>query len=367
MSLMDDLMADRPPVWEQENGIWVYRASALGSCIGALVRARLGVTGELPPDWLQERYDLGHAAEPETLRWIQTQGWKVWDEWDLENKALEHGPVVEGQLEVDIPVGTTAIIRAHLDGMGNRHLTPEGEISGTFTLEAKRLSGNTAQGYLDKMEAGTVAGCEFYAHQASVIHHATGGLPMVWAVAIADPESLEVVDHKLIILTKAAIPLGKLKAKVMKVERMAASRDLPPCDMKQWPCPYYPEHDEESKDSIWFDKKGDAVEVTDQHIKEFDELASAYNHAKTREAAAKKNKEAAGKAMAKLWDKMKLEPKGVAESGEWIVEDVRYDKKGNMQYDKLKTDWDLTDADLDKYRKKGSEVRYPKVTKKEDD
>ena len=59
---------DRPSVQYEESdgsddGIWTIRASAFGGCMRSMVATGRGIDPMPPPDWMQEKYDQGHAAE----------------------------------------------------------------------------------------------------------------------------------------------------------------------------------------------------------------------------------------------------------------------------------------------------------------
>ena len=57
-----DAAYDRAIAYEEDGeagGLVVYRASSLGGCVGALTRARLGVTASPPPALMLERFQEG--------------------------------------------------------------------------------------------------------------------------------------------------------------------------------------------------------------------------------------------------------------------------------------------------------------------
>ena len=56
---------DRPSVqYDDGADAWWIRASALGGCIRSLVATGRGVEPQPVPDWMQEKYNEGHDAEP---------------------------------------------------------------------------------------------------------------------------------------------------------------------------------------------------------------------------------------------------------------------------------------------------------------
>jgi hypothetical protein len=56
---------DRPSVqYDDGADAWWIRASALGGCIRSLVATGRGVEPQPVPEWMQEKYNEGHDAEP---------------------------------------------------------------------------------------------------------------------------------------------------------------------------------------------------------------------------------------------------------------------------------------------------------------
>src|SRR5918992_1081323 len=96
---------DRPSVYVEGDRV-VYRASAVGGCLRALVACRLGYT-PLPFDEGSElRMNEGVLHEPAILAALEKDGW-----------------IVAGQQrEVELTVGGTIVIRGHIDGAAGKGL-----------------------------------------------------------------------------------------------------------------------------------------------------------------------------------------------------------------------------------------------------
>ena len=99
---------DRPDVYP-EGRYWVYRASAIGGCIRALLAARLGFNPVLPPtqeaaDILEEALEYGRAQEEVILDELRADGWTIEAQ----------------QTELEIRFGNV-IIRGHLDAVASKN------------------------------------------------------------------------------------------------------------------------------------------------------------------------------------------------------------------------------------------------------
>lgn len=112
---------DRPPVYVEESGLVVYRASALDLCPADLLAYR---TGQEPAPFTAEqleRMSEGVLHEPEIVAWVGTKGY-----------ATSH--TGDHQLEVDWQVVPGVVVRGHPDGLAHRRVDDE-----LFTLECKAL------------------------------------------------------------------------------------------------------------------------------------------------------------------------------------------------------------------------------------
>jgi hypothetical protein len=172
---------DKPLAYEDGDKV-VYRASGLGACVGALVRARLGVTGSPPSDFMQTRFDEGTDWEAEVIaRGLGVDWVQVLDADHL----TPFGTVVDAdygrlQLQTEIAWGNK-IIRCHPDA-----IAIQGSTLRPYVVEAKFLSPDFA---LEKIKAVDKMGArglgETYAWQVAVEMLSTG-LPCLYVIGFKD-------------------------------------------------------------------------------------------------------------------------------------------------------------------------------------
>lgn len=254
---------NRPAVYVRNDGVVVYRASALGKCIKALVAARLGYPPMSPPENFANRFRDGHLHEPQILE-------RLTEEHDIE--------VTGFQEVVELVVREGVIIRGSIDGKG---VHPAHDLS---VIDAKALS----QASFESWCRDQWGSWESYAWQQSAYAYAMRDqspikgrpLPIIMAVKNKNTGALQ-VD----VFPEPPVPLSKIKAKVLMVERIAASGELPDCDKNDYPCPYWFLHDEKEVDLATFD---DVVE--DPMV---DMLATEYAAAQAEEREANKAVKAA--------------------------------------------------------------------------
>ena len=221
-----------------------YRASAVGGCSRALVCAGLGYEGHQPPDWMQEKFDEGHTLEPVVVGWLKegrafnTRGGGTESFHDVGREQEPHDLQV-GVVEQD-GVDYTVVVRAHSDAMGK---------IGGFEVDIEiKCVGDDLWG--DFRSKG-LAGLHHYAWQVSARMHAHG-LPVAFVVArkkgSLSKGDLEIVDVLVEIVTEPPIPMRDFKRRLLKVENAIgdaeADAELPPCDIRQYPCLYWYLHDD---------------------------------------------------------------------------------------------------------------------------
>lgn len=263
---------DQPTVYfDPEIDKWVYRASGLGNCLGHLVRCRLGVTPDPAPEFMQNAFDAGKHHEPAILDWLQRPttipggggGIALLNDYDLSVLQFE---VVDEQVEVDIPVGTTCVVRVHPDGIGKVFAVPLGselELRELVVVEAKALG----KDFIAKFRREGVGAIPNYAWQLSVEMVATG-LPAVYVKAQKGEKGTEdETGHRPIIgfepiqvYREPPYSLGQIKARVLKIEALAEREEIPECDYKMFPCGFWQDHDTEK--GVWL-KKAEGVEIDD--------------------------------------------------------------------------------------------------------
>lgn len=220
-------MADHRPNRYIESGRVIYRASALGSCIKSLVALGLGITPSDHPDWLLTKFQQGIDDEPVVLDMLRPN-WVIMDEqtghyyeWD------------DGQLYVQVNVGTRVVIRGHADGIATCYKAPvydtDWKVRDKRVVEVKCVTEDYGHTIIQKLPP-------MYAWQVSVY----GGfyqLPVMLALGIKD-DTGTVVNVVTEMIDELPYTMGQVKARVMYAEQCIESGELPNCDAKMWPCPF---------------------------------------------------------------------------------------------------------------------------------
>lgn len=226
---------NRPAVyWDEGIEKWVYRASSLGNCLGALVRCRVGLTPAPPPGWLQKKFDEGNIHEAGIIEQVRNQGWKV--EGDGEGE----------QYEWEIEVGQEAVVRLHPDGIATgRKVNHEGHIR---VLEVKAVSESFYQTLEKAMPEfyKWQLSCEMESYREQFVPHFTDpseyhGALYVFGIKDVTGEKIDQVVLKLV--NKPPYSLVDIKMRVLGVERMAREYEetgkFPECEYKQYPCGFW--------------------------------------------------------------------------------------------------------------------------------
>lgn len=228
---------NRPSVYQEDSGLVVYRASALGQCSASLLEYRMGENEPMPhPQWLLDRFESGKRNESVILNLLYDPKWG--HPW----KSMGGG-----QLEVELPVGEGVIVRGHLDDMAirigalsDRINTPVGEVR---VVEAKKFGPS----YWDTWQTKGLAGFPLYEFQLSIYMHATGKKALfVVGQSEADekdPENRAADVVKRIVVKEVDEPpvsLGQIKLKVARIEaQYQQGKRFDECDIRQYPCPWY--------------------------------------------------------------------------------------------------------------------------------
>lgn len=222
-----------------ENGKAVYRASGVYDCLNALLMHRLGYEGAPPPAWMQERYDAGHMHEPHIKERLL---------------GLDYSLHAD-QATVEIPVGSDALIRGHIDWMNTSNRFQVSSIDGVSLpngagwymtnkpdfaciVDAKALS----QGSFEKWIRGSWSAMPYYLWQQAIYMYGFDTDGVVMAVLnkntnklITDFYTREYIENKL--------PLGDIIAKVLKVENLVATKGETAIFEEDctamYPCPFY--------------------------------------------------------------------------------------------------------------------------------
>ena len=284
-------MSDNRPSVYVEGNRTVFRASALGGCLRALVAARLGYE-PLPFDEAAElRMGEGNLHEPVIVQWLEGEGWTVTDQ----------------QKEIELTVGDL-VVRGHIDG--NARLTGP-----TRLLEIKAMGQEPFKRWVtDRFESN-----QRYAWQVSTYMHALG-LPGLFVVKNRNSGAVDVFE-----LDEPPIPLAKIKARVAQVEAIARRGDFPECDTEYtWNCPYRFLHDQH-------DAAGPVVVAGD----EVDALAAAYDRARTQAAQADTVKKLSRDRLAEA-----VRDRGKVRTGQWSVS-CSPQKRTTIDMAKLKAEVDV--------------------------
>jgi len=213
---------------------------------------------------MQAAFDTGKHLEPEILNWLQRPttipggggGVNLLGEYDLD--VLGYHELHDGQVELEIPVGTTAVVRCHPDGIGRVFAVPLGselELRELVVVEAKALG----KAFIDKFRREGIQAIPNYAWQLSVEMVGTG-LPAVYVKAQKGEKGTEDENgHRPIIgfepihvYREPPYSLGKIKARVLQIEALAEREEIPECDYKMFPCGFWQDHNTES--GVWLKK-----------------------------------------------------------------------------------------------------------------
>lgn len=272
----------------------VYRASAVGGCIRALVAARLGYSPLPFDDAAELRMAEGVLHEPAIIEHLERIGWPVTDE----------------QREVEVPIGDQLIIRGHIDGIGHRSATER------RVVEAKAMGDDPFKEWVSRgFEANPR-----YAAQLSVYMSA---LDMPGLMAVKNRNTGEV---HVTMVDELPVPMFHLKARVARVEAIAKSGEFPECDTKAtWGCPYRYLHDEVALPGL--------AAVDDAEV---DALAAAYDRARATVQQAETMKRLARDRLADV-----VRDRGKIRTKTWSVS-CSLQKRTSVDMGKLRAEVDVT-------------------------
>lgn len=228
----------RPDVYVDGDRV-IYRASALGGCLRALVAARLGYDRLPFDDQAELRMAEGNLHEPAIVASLEDGGWTV----------------VDQQREVELVIGDRLVVRGHIDGVGAEAASDPARV-----VEIKAMGEEPFK----KWMASGFASNPRYAWQISTYMAATG-LAGVMVVKNRNSGAI-IVDP----VDEAPIPAAQIKARVARVEAIARTGELPDCDTDlSWGCPFRYLHDDADKAML---------PVEDDEV---DALAAVYDRART--------------------------------------------------------------------------------------
>lgn len=237
---------DRPAVYHDDDGRWVYRASAVGSCIRALVAARQGYAPMPFPDRTLQIMEEGNIHEPHILAAVSQQGYAIASEQD----------------EVEVPVIRGVVIRGHIDGIASTGGVDR-------VVDAKAMS-------KDVFEKWSRHGLKAFPRYAIQLAIYMGALGLGGMMACKNRND-GTVDVKT--FDELPIKLSVIKAKVARVEMLAKKGELPTCDTEdQWGCVYRYLHEAREPDDAY-----DEDEVIDALAGEYHRTALAVKQAEERQ------------------------------------------------------------------------------------
>jgi hypothetical protein len=128
--------------------------------------------------------------------------------------------------------------------------------------------------------------------------------------------------------------LGAIKARAAKIERIAATGELPVCDQNQYPCQFVYLHDDQPDED-------DVLEVRDRDL---DRLADMYEKACDMEKEAKRMKDTAKAGIQATFDVLSKKGGKIKTDGYMIQDYVSEREARTVEY-------------------KASTVRYPKISR----
>lgn len=228
-----DTADHRPDTYIDEDGIRVYRMSALGGCIRGLVACRLGLTPEPFSD--------------ETLGYMQ-QG------VDVEDRLLTMAGVVpeRRQVALRLEVAPGIEIRGTCDGVKMvEHLDFLAPLQGFIPVEAKGMGAANYEKWLRDVvrtpgsEMADWTNWQRYAWQVSCYAAALEAEEAVFVVGRRDdydnhPTSLKTITPPY--------SIDDIRARVLEVERYATDETYPSCDVKtRWGCVWSAVHEVEDE------------------------------------------------------------------------------------------------------------------------
>lgn len=222
---------DRANVYfDPDINAWVYRASALGNCVRALVASAM-------------EYDEAHSQQ--TAEMLQ----RTADEGNTHEKAMreklvETGHVLAGeQQEVTIPIVKGKIyVRGHLDDI---------VLSGPLVTrpsiwEAKSLSVGAYKEWMAKgkdRKPKRFAVNQKKAYQISTYMHAYPDHDVLYQSKQRDGG---IVDTLIIEAGNPPVPFKDVRKKILTADTWRRKGMLPPCDItNQWGCPFFYLHEEQ--------------------------------------------------------------------------------------------------------------------------
>lgn len=264
--------ADHRPDVYYEGETRVYRASSFGNCEQNLVRTAMGQTPGDAPEWMLGKYKESAALEGQILKALEEQyGWRAMRPAELPAYEVD----ASGQFALELPV-TGGVVRCHPDAIAKCYrvektndVDPPWQLGDKRVVEVKALSVKSSPFDLSKYP--------YYVWQFS-IEMAVTRLPGIFVVAWKDEDGELVLKDGKVRLDigwydkppKTLLDIKKRAARIGQLITDAEEgRGIPPCDVKQFPCGYWSEHDGEG---VW--AKPELEEIDDERVKTLVALVS---------------------------------------------------------------------------------------------
>lgn len=316
----------RPDVYE-EDGKWVFRASSFGGCERNLVRQAIGHTPADAPEFMLGKYEESAALEEPILRALEEQyGWRVMRPAELPMYQFDE----TGQATLELPV-TGGVIRCHpdaivkcyrLDGVDAKSDRPW-KLGDQRVVEVKALSAKSAPFDLSKnlnywwqfaIEMAVTKRKGIYVvgwkdENGELVRDQSGKIRLNVAWYSDPPETLVAIKKRA-------------KRLVGLINAALEGDGLPECDVKQYPCGFWSEHE----GGVWKKEELEELAVPDTVLAVIDDIA-------TLTAEAKVVKEHLDDRKAVLLEVLKQEGKepGEYKAGKYKV--TRVQRKGQRKYD----------------------------------
>lgn len=337
-------------VYQRNDGVWVYRMSAIGRCLKALTAERAGLEALEPPQWMEERMEEGKRLEDTILEMSDRK---------IDRQQME----VTVEVKSDDEDNDGVVLVGHIDGMTDAYGISEEWDDGL--VEVKKFRDSLWEAWYSKqwMESGAERLLEVlpvYAWQMSAYMY---GLGVRWGLFVVghaetkeedegreeeeeEGEEVVITNVDTTIIERPPVGLRAIKGKVLKIEDMAEkfadTSELPSCDRRDFPCPFfYLEDDEESEEGP----------------DELDLLASTYKQGLAYEDRGEELKKKAGPEILQIFDARDRKGQKMVTKN-WSVKDTLREGRKYPNFKKMKEDG----IEVEKYMEKGKDSRYPKIT-----
>lgn len=265
MGAENERVADHRPDVYEEDGKWLFRASSFGGCERNLVRQAIGHTPADAPEFMLGKYEESAALEAPILKALEEQyGWRVMRPAELPMYRFDES----GQFALELPV-TGGVIRCHpdaiakcyrLDGVTGKLDQPRPwKLGDQRVVEVKALSVKSSPFDLSKnlnywwqfaIEMAVTKRPGIYVvgwkdEDGELVRGEDGKIRLNVAWYSEPPESLVAIKKRA-------------KRLVGAINAALAGDGLPECDVKQYPCGFWSEHE----GGVW--AKPELEELDDQ-------------------------------------------------------------------------------------------------------